>query len=298
MLERFLAVAKDIFAYVAEVDIEVAAGETFFVGKAGIHQPELDVFDIGCLKVGVVEAAHYTSPVLLRLDEFATVVDTVGGDVVLSALGGVVAEVEHGHTCVLACQHLLVGVDLLLIDDTRAMVGEGFGVGFDMQGCVGLGMTEDGIDGVPVQVRAMAVIVKVIALPCVLIVGADRAVGRVGRCGGKEPVGGIMDVYTRGGGFEVVHIGGARLADLVGMTGDEMGELGSHLDGTGGCGGHPRHLIDGVGEPVHLFLVVEVQSPNHIAERLAAGIDLGGKGCLVHIHDGTSHVEIFAELVL
>ena len=169
VLESLLAVAQDVLAHVSEVDVEVAAAEAFAVGEARVHEPELYVLDVGALEVGVVEFAHYSAEVLLRLVEFAPLVNALCVNVVRSALFGVVGEVEHRHPCVLACKHLFVGVELLLVHNTCAVVGHGIGVALYVCGRIDLRVSEDGVHGVPCEHGAVGVVGNVVAQACVFV---------------------------------------------------------------------------------------------------------------------------------
>ena len=65
----FLSVAQYVLAYLAEVDIQVAAvfrriGTVARINK-GVEKPELHIFDVRLLKVIGVELAHHSRPFLL-----------------------------------------------------------------------------------------------------------------------------------------------------------------------------------------------------------------------------------------
>ena len=65
----FLSVAQYVLAYLAEVDIQVAAvfrriGTVARINK-GVEKPELHIFDVRLLKVVGVELAHHSRPFLL-----------------------------------------------------------------------------------------------------------------------------------------------------------------------------------------------------------------------------------------
>ena len=98
-LIEFLAVAQDVLAHLAEVDVEVAAivgGIALLVGIVeGVHEPELDILHVGSLEVVGVELAHHAAPPLQGIAQCSVEVD-VGGQVVGTALRGVVGQVEHG----------------------------------------------------------------------------------------------------------------------------------------------------------------------------------------------------------
>ena len=38
------------------------------VGMLGVHDPELDVLDIGFLEIGVVQTPHHTAPTVVGVD--------------------------------------------------------------------------------------------------------------------------------------------------------------------------------------------------------------------------------------
>ena len=94
MLESFLSVTQNILAHIAEVEIQLAF-ISVGVGQCRVHQPELDVLDVRFLKIGVVQPPHDTAPTLLGVSQMSVCAYLGGGDVVLSALGRVVGEVEH-----------------------------------------------------------------------------------------------------------------------------------------------------------------------------------------------------------
>ena len=94
VLERFLAVTQNILAHIAEVEIQLAF-ISVGVGQCRVHQPELDVLDVRFLKIGVVQPPHDTAPTLLGVSQMSVCAYLGGGDVVLTALGRVVGEVQY-----------------------------------------------------------------------------------------------------------------------------------------------------------------------------------------------------------
>ena len=94
VLERFLTVTQNILAHVAEVEIQLAFIPVR-VGQCRVHQPELDVLDVRFLKIGVVQPPHDTAPALFGVRQVSVCAYLGGGDVILTALGRVVGEVEH-----------------------------------------------------------------------------------------------------------------------------------------------------------------------------------------------------------
>ena len=72
-LEVFLAVLEYVLAHFAQVDVEVAAviaRQLLFIYKR-IHHPELDILDVLCLEVRIVQLAHHASPFLCGVLEMS-----------------------------------------------------------------------------------------------------------------------------------------------------------------------------------------------------------------------------------
>ena len=130
VLVELLAVLEHVLAHLTKVDVHVATA-CFGVVDEGVEHPELDVLDVGALKVGRRELAHDTAPALLGIGELA-VGSKVGVEVVGAALVGVVGEVEHREGRRLAVGALLVGVELALVDLTHVVVGELVEVALDV----------------------------------------------------------------------------------------------------------------------------------------------------------------------
>ena len=101
-LIELLAIAQDIFRHLAKVDIEVA---TIFVGirllvavDEWVHEPELQVFDVGLLKVVGIELTHHTTPMSSRVQQL-TVVVYIGAEVIRTTLVRVVGNIENRQCC-------------------------------------------------------------------------------------------------------------------------------------------------------------------------------------------------------
>ena len=101
VLIELATIAEDVFRNIAQVDVKL----TWVVGKLfvgeGIHQPKLDVFDIGGFKVDGFHFAHDAAPTALRVFQCTVFVDTSGIScrfdvvVVRATLLGIVGQVEH-----------------------------------------------------------------------------------------------------------------------------------------------------------------------------------------------------------
>ena len=160
-LVELLAVAQDVLAHLAKVDVEVAS---IFRSLAlatcideGVEHPELYVLHIGSLEVVGVELAHHATPMLLRIVE-RSVLREVGIEVVRSALVGIVGKIEYGERRRSSVVRTLVAVGEKLVDIELAnvMVAELFEVALDVTwrerrraAC------EQGVDSVPRKSRAV-----------------------------------------------------------------------------------------------------------------------------------------------
>ena len=91
-------VFEDVFAYLTEVKVEVAAiaciGHVDVVDKR-VHKPELDVFDVRRLEVCVVEFAHNATPTALGIEQVEVGIDIRIVEVIRSAFGWVERQVER-----------------------------------------------------------------------------------------------------------------------------------------------------------------------------------------------------------
>ena len=148
VLKSFLAITQDIFANITKVDIHLSV-ISLRVGECWVHEPELNILDIGFLKVGIIQSAHHTSPALLRVGKASVAAHLFCGDIILSAFVWVVSEVEDRQFGIYRCCVLTIRVYLILIHDTRAMVAECSEVILNMRRCVILRMPENRVHGVP-----------------------------------------------------------------------------------------------------------------------------------------------------
>ena len=122
-LEELLAVLENIFRHLAQVEVEVAAmiARLVVLIDEGVHHPELDVLDVLCLEVGIVELAHHAAPRLFGVIEVTGLIN-IGGEVVGTALlriEGKVQHVEARGTCVGILSFLRI--EFAFIDFTDVM---------------------------------------------------------------------------------------------------------------------------------------------------------------------------------
>ena len=66
-LVGFLAVLKDVLAYLTQIEVEVATQfllvcTVLFFVEEWVHEPELDVLYVLCFEVGIVHLAHHAAP--------------------------------------------------------------------------------------------------------------------------------------------------------------------------------------------------------------------------------------------
>ena len=136
-LVELLAVAQDVLAHLAKVDVEVASiFRSLTLATCideGVEHPELDVLHIGSLEVVGVELAHHAAPMLLRIVE-RSVLSQVGIEVVWSTLVGIVGKIEYGQRRRSSVVRTLVAVGEKLVDIELAyvMVAELFEVALDV----------------------------------------------------------------------------------------------------------------------------------------------------------------------
>ena len=258
VLKRFLAIAEYILADITEVDIHL----TFVavrVGQRRIHHPELDIFDVGFFEISVVESAHHTAPALFGIGKPTVGSHFAGRDIILTTFFWIEREVENRQFGIHVAGFLAVGINLVLVHNTRAMVAECVEVVFDMRRCVGLRISEDRINAIPCHQRAVLVVTR--------LVDVLRLVER-GRRRSQEPITRIVDVDIRGRTLEIINISRSHGSHIVGMTRDKVCKLGVDLERRRCCSGYPRNLVDGVGKPLHFGFPTAVNTPNGVSQRL------------------------------
>ncbi len=89
------SVFKNIFRYFTEVKIQVAAFE--IVGlrvEERIEKPELHIFYIALLEVGIIHLAHNAAPALFGVEKSAVVVDVHIVNIIRAALVGIKTQIE------------------------------------------------------------------------------------------------------------------------------------------------------------------------------------------------------------
>ena len=293
-LVELLAVAQNILAHLAEVDIEVAAVVGCHALLACVDEwvehPELDVLDVSCLEVVGVELSHHAAPTLLRIVESAVGVE-VGVEVVRTALVRIVSEVqdvEHRRVAVV-CALVAVGEQLADVELANVMVRQLVEIALDVArrerrraAC------EERVDSVPRQARAVEARAQ------------RRLVARLGehrrhrrdyprrRC---RHVDGVLGV------LEVVDVRGVVLRAAA-LSGYELRELARERDARRLCEMQEGQLVEHVREPLALLLPVDVQAPDSVAERLRSHVHLVGERLFGEVLERTRELEVLREVVL
>ena len=188
----------------------------------GVEQPELDILDVGRLEVGGVELAHHAAPTVLRIVE-QTLLGDVGGEIIGTALLGIVGQVEHvqrvGGTTI--GRLVAVGVELVNVDGTHRVVRQLVEVALDMGGCETAGTVgEQRVDIIPGQQGT------VVTAGHTLLVVMFR---EPGRHAGEHPRLGLVDADAVLGILEIVDIRRVVLR-TAGRAGNELGKLAGEGD--------------------------------------------------------------------
>ena len=246
-LEVFLAILEDVLAHLTEVDVQHASQVAALVARidVGVHHPELDVLDVLCLEVRVVQLAHHAAPPLLRVQQVSLLVHLCG-EVVGAALVGVVGQVEHlerGSTRVTVLR--LLRVEFAFIYLAHVVVRELFQVALDVAGreCAAPAC-EDGVDVVPCQQCPVVAVAHVVA---------EFSLGKNGRRAGQRPVLWCGDGHLVRAGLKVIQVGGSPLYALV-LSGHELCELRVEIDLAGLRTMYEGQFGQHVGEPLALSL--------------------------------------------
>ena len=285
---ELLAVAQDILAHLTEVDVQVAAiveGIALLIAvDEGVHEPELDVLDIGSLEVIGVQLAHHAAPPLLRIAQRTVEVD-IGGQVVGTALLGIEGQVEHGQGIggTVVGGLVAVGIELADVDAAHVVVGQHGEVALDVAGGqTGGAVGEQRVDVIPRQQGAVEA-----AGDGVLV----DVLGKHGRHAGDDPRLGFGDIDAVLGILEVVDVGGVVLRAAC-RTGYEL----CKLAGEGNlrrCGTVQQgQLVQHAGEPLALCLPVDVDTPQRVLQRFGTHDYLRREGLFGEVLQRTAYLEI------
>ena len=271
---EFSAVAQDVFRDITQVDVELArvVGE-FLIGE-WVHQPELNIFDVGGLKVGRLHLAHDTAPTALWVVKFTIGVDTGGVlgriyvVVVWTAFIRVVGQVEHRHVGLGACGNVLGGEDFGFKYLTHSVLRE-FVIGDVGRSVVVVAVVEDRVvNDVPRQASAVFAVVEARVGS-----GFREEVGLVLWRASHVPQGGQTQVDGRLGTFKIVDIRGVALGCRLGEARDEAGKLTVHPDARGCLGFDARQGIDEAGQPAGFGIIAEVGTVDGVGDGFLAVVD-------------------------
>ena len=136
-LIEFLTVTQHILTHFSQVNVEFTAitAVAACIGK-GIHHPELNVFNVGSLKVIGVQFTHHSAPSLLRIGQCAVGIQ-IGIQVIGTTLLRIIGQIQNRQCrCGTVITALVaVWIKLSHIHFTHIMVGKLFQVAADMSGC-------------------------------------------------------------------------------------------------------------------------------------------------------------------
>ena len=160
---EFLSILEYVLADFSEIDIEVAAQVLTGLARLheGIHHPELDILNVGRLKVGDVQLAHHAAPT------FAGIVQVAIGiqrrvKVVGTALVRIVRQVEHIERGGFLEVDTLVREEFVLIHLTYIGVGQLRQVALDISRSErGRTTGEERVNIIPCQERTVVAVANV-----------------------------------------------------------------------------------------------------------------------------------------
>ena len=95
ILKKLLLILQHLLRYLAQVEEELATRWCRLGIDKRVHHPELDILDIGRLKVALVYLAHHTAPVLSWVHQLTIAADLIAIEIVRTTLIGIVSEAER-----------------------------------------------------------------------------------------------------------------------------------------------------------------------------------------------------------
>ena len=126
------------------------------LGHERIKEPELDILDIGLLKVGVVNLAHDAAPTLLRVFQIATLINIISIKVIGTTLFGIERQVEGLNNRRLTIIEFSTGEHLAERYLTGIGVGQSFQVILDIPGSIRrVALCEQAVNTIPGEQSAV-----------------------------------------------------------------------------------------------------------------------------------------------
>ena len=228
ILEELPSIFEYILRDVSEVEVQLPTLCRRIVYE-GIHEPKLQVLNVRCLEVRLIDLAHDACPALLGHIETSRGREGRGIEVVWAALLGVVAQRECREVARLAEVLILEGEELPRWDFPNEVVADIVGVIPDVGGGKAIALSgEKGINGKPSQLSPTLTIAEV-----VLRGKSLRNLRDGGR--GEEPSVGIHQVDTAPRGLEVIQRAISLSVPILVMARDEMCKLSRDAE-AGGSG--------------------------------------------------------------
>ena len=185
----------------------------------GIHEPKLQVLNVRCLEVRLIDLAHDACPALLGHIETSRGREGRGIEVIWATLLGVVAQRERREVAGLAEVLILEGEELPRRDFPNEVVADIVGIIPDVGGGKAVALSgEKRINGKPCQLSPTLTIAEVV------LWGKPRRDLRDGGRG-EVPSVGIHQVDTAPRSLEVIQRAIPLSVPILVVTGDEMCKL-------------------------------------------------------------------------
>ena len=249
VLVRQLAIVQNVFRNVSKVDVKVASGEVFRILIERIHQPELEVFDVGHLKVRGRQRTLDAAPTAARIGQRPFHCQTSGDAprtlrhfvVVLPPLFRAEGQIEGRNVGWRAGGQFPVGEHLAFEDFPRAVVA------LDLSTDLSVLQTRPAeklwIHRVPAQCRPVVVVNQ-----AVLQIALREEVGLEFRSRSQEPSVHRPDVDGGLAAFEIIDVRISILTNGAAMARDQIRRFRSDVDAGSHTGFVKRQSVHQVGQ--------------------------------------------------
>ena len=293
-LIEFLAITKYILAHLTKVKIEVTSiisSSSFLtcVNKR-IEQPELNIFNIGLFEIVGIYFAHHSSPLGFWVKQ-TTIAIQREREVVRSTLLWIVCKIKYwkrrGSAVISAL--VTIRIELFYVHLAHIVVRQLIKIALDMgrrQSRTAAG--EDWVYIIPCQQGSIIAAgdTCLIATLC-----KHRWHTR------QRPLLRITHIEIALGILEIIHIRSIILS-ATGSAGNKLCELTSKRYVRRLLYVQERYLVKHRCEPLRLLFPVDIQSPDGVAQRFFAHVNLRCKCLLVKMHDCTTNLQTLRQLVL
>ena len=249
VLVRQLAIVQNVLRNVSKVDVEIPSGEVFRILIERIHQPELEVFDIGHLKVRGRQRTLDAAPTAARVGQRPFHRQTSGNAactlrhfvVVLPPLFRPKGQIEGRNVGWRAGGQFPVGEHLAFKDFPRAVVA--LDLGTDLSVLQTRSPEKLRIHRVPAQCRPVVVVNQ-----AVLQIALWEEVGLEFWCRSQEPPVHRPDVNGGLAAFEIIDVRVSILPNGAAMARDQIRRFRSDVDTGSRTGFIKRQSINQIGQ--------------------------------------------------